>query len=248
LPPDPQEAERLADTLARLGLNYVVITPVDRDDLRDGGAAHFAARSRTVRKRTSGTRIEVQTPAFRGRAEVALEILCIDAIDVMNRNLETVSPLSAGAAGCRLRAFAPSAALLRGACGTATSPASCLGSAGPTPEFFGVMRDLRSSVENTAATPAAPPGNLPVRRYAARQPSDRGAGTGDWLCPCRLQSAGAPELPRLASPCGQRLSASTISGDTMNKIDSAAAHKSLYAQVITAIIGVILYGRRSAKR
>ena len=73
LPPDPLEAEHLADTVARLGLNYVVITSVDRDDLRDGGAAHFAACIRAVRERSPGTRIEVLTPDFRGRAEVALE-------------------------------------------------------------------------------------------------------------------------------------------------------------------------------
>ena len=93
LPPDPLEPQQLADTVARLGLRYVVITSVDRDDLRDGGAAHFAACIRAVRKRSPATRIEVLTPDFRGRAEAALDILAADPPDVMNHNLETVPRL-----------------------------------------------------------------------------------------------------------------------------------------------------------
>src|SRR4029450_3889615 len=93
LPPDPLEPQHLADTVARLGLKYVVITNVDRDDLRDGGPAHFADCIRAVRRRSPGTRIEVLTPDFRGRAEVALDILCADAPDVMNHKLETVPRL-----------------------------------------------------------------------------------------------------------------------------------------------------------
>jgi pimeloyl-ACP methyl ester carboxylesterase len=90
---DPLEAENLADAVARLGVRYVVITSVNRDDLRNGGAAHFATCIRAVRRRSQGTRVEVLTPDFRGRADVALEILCADAPDVMNHNLETVPRL-----------------------------------------------------------------------------------------------------------------------------------------------------------
>src|SRR5215217_9260882 len=61
-PPDPLEPQHLAETVATLGLKYVVITSVDRDDLRDGGAAHFAACIRAVRRASPGTRIEVLTP------------------------------------------------------------------------------------------------------------------------------------------------------------------------------------------
>jgi len=92
-PPDPLEPEHLANTVARLGLKYVVITSVDRDDLRDGGAAHFAACIRAVRERSPGTRIEVLTPDFRGRSTIALDILAADPPDVMNHNLETVPRL-----------------------------------------------------------------------------------------------------------------------------------------------------------
>lgn len=93
LPPDPEEPWRLAETVAAMGLKYVVITSVDRDDLRDGGAAHFAACIRAVRNRTPGTRIEILTPDFRGRLETALDILANEPPDVMNHNLETVPRL-----------------------------------------------------------------------------------------------------------------------------------------------------------
>jgi len=93
LPPDPAEPEHLARTVAALRLRYVVITSVDRDDLRDGGAAHFAACIRAVRTHSPSTRIEVLVPDFRGRLEVALEAFAHDLPDVMNHNLETVPRL-----------------------------------------------------------------------------------------------------------------------------------------------------------
>ncbi|WP_206199379.1 lipoyl synthase [Parasulfuritortus cantonensis] len=93
LPADPEEPARLADTVAAMGLNYVVITSVDRDDLRDGGAGQFAACIRALRERSPGTRIEILTPDFRGRLEVALDILAGTPPDVMNHNLETVPRL-----------------------------------------------------------------------------------------------------------------------------------------------------------
>jgi len=93
LAPDPQEPARLADTIARLGLRYVVITSVDRDDLRDGGAEHFVDCIRAVRDRSPATTIEVLVPDFRGRMERALEVLSAAPPDVMNHNLETVPRL-----------------------------------------------------------------------------------------------------------------------------------------------------------
>jgi lipoyl synthase len=92
-PLDANEPENLAKTIAALKLNYVVITSVDRDDLRDGGAGHFAACIRRVRELAPGTRIEILTPDFRGRADRALEILQAEPPDVMNHNLETVPRL-----------------------------------------------------------------------------------------------------------------------------------------------------------
>jgi len=93
LPPDPAEPEHLARTVAAMRLRYVVITSVDRDDLRDGGAAHFAACIRAVRAHSPSTRIEVLVPDFRGRLKAALEAFAQDLPDVMNHNLETVPRL-----------------------------------------------------------------------------------------------------------------------------------------------------------
>jgi lipoic acid synthetase len=92
-PPDPAEPAHLADTIRELGLRYVVITSVDRDDLRDGGAGHFAACIKAIRERTPATRIEVLVPDFRGRMDAALEVLAADPPDVFNHNLETVPRL-----------------------------------------------------------------------------------------------------------------------------------------------------------
>jgi len=93
-PLDPSEPEGLAASIERMGLNYVVITSVDRDDLRDGGAAHFAACLSAVRARCPAVRLEVLVPDFRGREAVALDAFTGDAVpDVFNHNLETVPRL-----------------------------------------------------------------------------------------------------------------------------------------------------------
>jgi lipoic acid synthetase len=92
-PLDPDEPRHLAETIARLRLQYVVITSVDRDDLRDGGAQHFVDCIRAVRELSPQTRIEILTPDFRGRADRALAILDAAPPDVMNHNLETVPRL-----------------------------------------------------------------------------------------------------------------------------------------------------------
>src|SRR5262249_41298484 len=93
LPPDTQEPGHLAETIAALGLSYVVITSVDRDDLRDGGARHFVDCISEVRRQSPGTPIEILVPDFRGRLEPALEILAAAPPDVLNHNLETVPRL-----------------------------------------------------------------------------------------------------------------------------------------------------------
>jgi len=93
LAPDGEEPAHLADTIARLKLRYVVITSVDRDDLRDGGAQHFVDCIRAVRERSPATTVEVLVPDFRGRLERALGVLTAAPPDVMNHNLETVPRL-----------------------------------------------------------------------------------------------------------------------------------------------------------
>jgi len=93
LPPDPDEPQQLAETIAAMKLKYVVITSVDRDDLKDGGAGHFAACIARIRELSPGTKIEVLVPDFRGRLEVALEAFEGFLPDVMNHNMETVPRL-----------------------------------------------------------------------------------------------------------------------------------------------------------
>lgn len=93
LAPDADEPRHLAETIALLNLKYVVVTSVDRDDLRDGGAAHFVACISEIRKTSPHTTIEVLVPDFRGRLERALDILKAAPPDVMNHNLETVPRL-----------------------------------------------------------------------------------------------------------------------------------------------------------
>ena len=92
-PLDSNEPAHLASAIAEMGLNYVVITSVDRDDLRDGGAQHFADCIREARLHCPDLEIEILTPDFRGRMQVALDILEQEPPDVFNHNLETVPRL-----------------------------------------------------------------------------------------------------------------------------------------------------------
>ncbi len=145
LPPDPEEPGHLAATLAAMGLKYVVITSVDRDDLRDGGAGHFAACIRAARAVAPGTRIEVLTPDFRGRVDIALDLLAADPPDVMNHNLETVPRLYRA---CRPGAdYAHSLLLLkqfRQRCPDVPTKSGIMLGLGETDEeVLEVMRDLR---------------------------------------------------------------------------------------------------------
>ena len=170
LPPDPEEPRRLADTVARLRLSHVVITSVDRDDLRDGGAAHFAACIRAVREGSPLTRIEVLVPDFRGRAERALDILAADPPDVMNHNLETVPRLYRQA---RPGAdYAHSLRLLQAfgsRCPAVPTKSGLMLGLGETDEeVLDVLRALRDHgvAMLTVGQYLQPrPGNLPVQRY-----------------------------------------------------------------------------------
>lgn len=92
-PLDAQEPANLAKTIQAMGLKYVVITSVDRDDLRDGGAGHFIACIQETRRLNRGITIDILTPDFRGRVDTALEILQQAPPDVFNHNLETIPRL-----------------------------------------------------------------------------------------------------------------------------------------------------------
>lgn len=92
-PLDPDEPKNLAKTVKQMGLRYVVITSVDRDDLRDGGAAHFTACLQALRQSCPTLTIEVLVPDFRGRMNIALDAIAPELPDVFNHNIETIPRL-----------------------------------------------------------------------------------------------------------------------------------------------------------
>jgi lipoyl synthase len=91
-PLDPDEPRRIAEAVTKLGLQHVVVTSVDRDDLGDGGAAHFAATARAINQATPGTRVEVLVPDFKG-SRASVEIVVRAPVDIYNHNIETVPSL-----------------------------------------------------------------------------------------------------------------------------------------------------------
>ena len=169
-PLDVNEPENLAKTIAALRLSYVVITSVDRDDLRDGGAAHFVSCIQRVRELSPDTRIEILTPDFRGRMDRALEILKAAPPDVMNHNLETVPRLYKEARPGsdyaysldllkRFKALHPD---------VPTKSGLMVGLGETDEEILEVMRDLRAHHVDmlTIGQYLTPSGDhLPVRRY-----------------------------------------------------------------------------------
>jgi lipoic acid synthetase len=170
LAPDPEEPLHLAETIARLGLSYVVITSVDRDDLRDGGAEHFTKCIRAVREAAPQTTVEILVPDFRGRLERALEILAAAPPDVMNHNLETVPRLyrQARPGGD----YAHSLRLLQDFKklhpGVPTKSGLMVGLGETDAEIHAVMRDLRAHDVDmlTIGQYLQPsPHHLPVERY-----------------------------------------------------------------------------------
>jgi lipoic acid synthetase len=171
--PDPLDGDEplnMARTIAALKLKYVVITSVDRDDLRDGGAAHFVECIRRTRELSPATRIEILTPDFRGRVDRALEILRAAPPDVMNHNLETAPRLYKQARPGsdyatslnllkRFKAFAPA---------VPTKSGVMVGLGETDEEILQVMRDMREHGIDmlTIGQYLAPSGHhLPVRRY-----------------------------------------------------------------------------------
>ncbi len=169
-PLDAAEPENLARTIAALKLGYVVITSVDRDDLRDGGAAHFAECIRKTRELSPRTQIEVLVPDFRGRDDRALEILKAAPPDVMNHNLETAPRLYKEARPGSDYAFSLNLLKKFKALhpGVPTKSGIMVGLGETDDEVLQVMRDMRAHDIDmlTIGQYLAPSGHhLPVRRY-----------------------------------------------------------------------------------
>lgn len=169
-PLDVNEPLNLAKTIAALKLKYVVITSVDRDDLKDGGAGHFAECITKVRELSPMTQIEVLVPDFRGRADRALNILKAAPPDVMNHNLETAPRLYKEARPGSDYQF--SLNLLKdfkaAVPGVPTKSGIMVGLGETDDEIRQVMRDMRAHDIDmiTIGQYLAPSGHhLPVRRY-----------------------------------------------------------------------------------
>src|SRR5688572_24543554 len=170
LAPDAQEPQHLAETIALLELKYVVVTSVDRDDLRDGGAAHFVACVQAIRERSPTTIIEVLVPDFRGRLERALEVLAAAPPDVMNHNLETVPRLyrSARPGGDYAHSLRLLQDFKRRHPSVPTKSGLMVGLGETDEEILAVMRDLRAHDVDmlTIGQYLQPsPHHLPVERY-----------------------------------------------------------------------------------
>ena len=171
--PDPLDADEpsnLGKTIAALKLKYVVITSVDRDDLRDGGAAHFVDCIRQVRAQSPATQIEILVPDFRGRDDRALEILKAAPPDVMNHNLETVPRLYKQARPGSDYAFSLNLLKKFKALkpGVPTKSGLMVGLGETDEEILQAMRDMRAHDIDmlTIGQYLAPSGHhLPVRRY-----------------------------------------------------------------------------------
>ncbi len=171
LAPDANEPENLARSIGLLKLKYVVITSVDRDDLRDGGARHFADCLSAIRASSPATRLEILVPDFRGRLDEALDALSVSLPDVLNHNLETVPRLyKLARPGAD---YAHSLKLLKDFKARfphiPTKSGLMLGLGETDDEVLEVMRDLRAHDVNmlTIGQYLQPSdGHLPVLRYA----------------------------------------------------------------------------------
>jgi lipoic acid synthetase len=168
--PDPEEPRHLAETIARLGLAHVVITSVDRDDLKDGGAQHFVDCIRAVRARSPQTAIEVLVPDFRGRLERALALLAAAPPDVLNHNMETVPRLykSARPGGDYAHSLRLFDFYSKQNPGIPTKSGLMVGLGETDEEILTVMRDLRAHgvAMLTIGQYLAPSAHhLPVERY-----------------------------------------------------------------------------------
>lgn len=172
-PLDPEEPRRIAQAVARLGLQHVVVTSVDRDDLPDGGAAHFAATAHAIKHELPASRVEVLVPDFQGEF-ASVETVVRAPIDIYNHNIETVPSLYRGVRPGGN--YARSLAVLRHAKATSralgrevlTKAGVMLGLGEERGELMDVMRDL-SRIECDIVTigqylrPSAE--HLPVVRY-----------------------------------------------------------------------------------
>lgn len=178
VPPDPDEPKRLANTVGRMGLSFVVVTSVDRDDLPDGGAFQFRRVIQEVRSARPSTRIEILVPDFRNCEEKALDTLQNDPPDVFNHNIETVPRLykAVRPGGDYERSLRLLSRYRTGNHGVPVKSGLMVGLGEEPGEVEAVMKDLRSAgcTVLTIGQYLPPSRNhLPVRRYATPEEFSR---------------------------------------------------------------------------
>ena len=183
---DPREPQQLAEAIAEMGLAYVVVTSVDRDDLRDGGASHFAACIAAIRRFTPRTAIEVLVPDFRGRLQPALDAVAQHEPDVFNHNLETVPRLYRQARPGADYAWSLQllARFKSNHPGVPTKSGVMVGLGEERDEIVQVMKDLRAhGCEMLTIGQYLQPSrdHLPVARYVTPQEFDTYRDIGDAL-------------------------------------------------------------------
>jgi lipoic acid synthetase len=170
-PLDPDEPRRIGEAVARLGLQHVVVTSVDRDDLADGGAAHFAATAHAIKAATSGARVEVLVPDFKG-ARASVETVVAAPVDIYNHNIETVPSLyrkcrPGGRYEVSLEVLAHAKAAAKGRA-LLTKAGVMLGLGEERDELVQVLRDLRAAgcdILTLGQYLRPSPDHLPVVRY-----------------------------------------------------------------------------------
>ncbi len=169
-PLDPEEPKNLAETVSAMSLRYVVITSVDRDDLRDGGAQHFSDCITAARATNPDLKIEILTPDFRGRMDIAIEILAKNPPDVFNHNMETAPRLyKAARPGADYQYSLDLLKNFKAQCPDVPTKSGLMVGLGETDEeILEVMRDLRAHNVDmlTIGQYLQPsPHHLPVLRY-----------------------------------------------------------------------------------
>ncbi|HEY6149437.1 MAG TPA: lipoyl synthase [Gaiellaceae bacterium] len=174
-PPDPLEPLRLAATAAKMGLRHVVVTSVDRDDLEDKGAEHYAATIRALKHKVPEASVEVLTPDFLGYEEESLQIVLAERPDVFNHNIETVRRLHAQMRGAKA-SYDKALWLLRRAKEVADYPVMTksgiiVGLGETNDEVVETMRDLRENGVDVVT----------IGQYL--QPSSRHAEIDRWVHP-----------------------------------------------------------------
>lgn len=183
-PLDENEPANLAKTIKAMELSYVVLTSVDRDDLRDGGAGHFASCIQQINKESANTRIEILVPDFRGRLDKALEILTRTPPVVFNHNLETVPRLYKKARpGADYRNSLELLKLYKASCPDIQTKSGLMVGLGETDEeILEVMKDLREhNCDMLTLGQYLQPGqyHLPVERYVRPERFEQFAREGE---------------------------------------------------------------------